>query len=283
MWQRIQNSWELFKASAAVLRQDKELILFPLASSIATILVMIVFAVPMALVGVFENVSNGGDPGAVGYVLTFLFYVVMYFVVIFANSALVGAAMIRLEGGDPTLKDGFDIAMKHVSNILGYAIIAATVGMILRWIRERGGIAAQIAAWFGEMAWNLATYLVVPVLVVEGLSPIDAVKRSGSLLRKTWGEQITGNFGIGVIMFLIGLALFFVVALPIMIVAFASGAVVVIVFAIGLIVLMFATLALIGSALNGIYVAAVYRYAVTGETEGKFFRPELVEGAFRQK
>ncbi|MCD4684610.1 MAG: DUF6159 family protein [Anaerolineae bacterium] len=283
MWQSFQNSWKLAKASFAVLRADKELILFPLASSIATILVMIVFAVPMALVGVFENLSNNGEPGALGYVLTFLFYVVMYFVVIFANSALVGAAMIRLDGGDPTLKDGFDIAMKHVSNILGYAIIAATVGMLLRALRERGGLLAQVVAWFGEMAWNVATYLVVPVLVVEGVSPIDAVKRSSSLLKKTWGEQIAGNFGIGMVMFLIGLVLFFVVALPILALAFLTGSLPVIVLGIGLVVLMFATLGLIGSALNGIYVAAVYRYAVTGQTEGNFFSPELIQGAFRQK
>ena len=130
MWQRLQNSWELAKASFAVLRADKELLLFPLASAVATLLIMIAFAIPMAAVGVFENLSNNGEPGALGYVLGFLFYLVMYFVTIFANSALVGAAMIRLDGGDPTLKDGIDIAMKHPNNIFGYAIIAATVGMV---------------------------------------------------------------------------------------------------------------------------------------------------------
>ncbi|MBN1565911.1 MAG: hypothetical protein JXA10_18860, partial [Anaerolineae bacterium] len=111
MFQRFANSWQLVKASWAVLRADKELILFPVVSTLASIVVFITFAVPMALAGAFDNIANNGDPGVVSYVLAFLFYLTMSFVVIFSNSALVGAVMIRLRGGDPTVGDGFRMAM----------------------------------------------------------------------------------------------------------------------------------------------------------------------------
>ena len=133
------------------------------------------------------------------YVLAFLFYVVSYTVIFFCNTALVGAAMIRLEGGDPTLRDGFRIAFDRLPQIIGYALIAATVGMILRWISERAGIVGQIIIGIIGFAWNIATFLVVPVLAVEKVGPIEAIKRSAGLLRRTWGEQLVGNAGIGIV------------------------------------------------------------------------------------
>lgn len=283
MFARLQNSWELARASFAVLRADKELILFPLASTLATLAVIVVFAVPLAVAGVFDRLANNGEPGVFGYAIGFLFYLTMYFIVIFANSALVGAAMIRLQGGDPTLADGVRIARQHLWPILGYALISATVGLILRALRERGGLAGQVLAWLGNMAWGLATYLVVPVLVVEGIGPIEAIQRSATLLKRTWGEQIAGNFSIGLVFGLITLAAIFAVGPPILLVAAASGSAVIIALGVGAIILIVAGIGLVGSTLNGIYVAAVYRYAVAGDVDSQYFSPELVQGAFRRK
>ncbi len=280
MFQRLANSWELVKASWSVLQADKELIMFPIVSTLATIAVFIAFAIPMAVVGVFENVSNGGEPGIFGYVLTFLFYLTMSFVVIFSNSALVGAVMIRLRGGDPTVGDGYRIAMDHVGQIFGYAMISATVGMILRWLREKGGLAGQIVSFLGNLAWGLATFLVIPVLVVENIGPVEAIQRSASLLKRTWGEQIAGNFSIGLIFGLLALAAVLLIGLPLIVIAVSIGSALVVVMAIGITVALIAGISLIGSTLSGIYVAAVYRYAVEGEVNPQYFRRELVEGAF---
>jgi len=180
-----------------VLRADKELIVFPVLSTIAVTIVMISFAVPMFMTGVFEHgfVRGGGTPIA-SIVLGFGFYTIQYTIVFYCNSALVGAAMIRLKGGDPSIGDGFRIANKHFVSIVGYALLAATVGIILRNFARRGFIGRIVASVFG-LAWNIATFLAVPVLVVEGVGPIEAVKRSTQLLKKTWGEQIAGNLGIG--------------------------------------------------------------------------------------
>jgi hypothetical protein len=279
MFAKIQNSWALIKASAAVLRADKELIIFPIVSSIALLIVTASFGLPMILTGFFDSLQEGSGQ-VLGVVLAFIFYVVQYVIIIFANSALVGAALIRLRGGDPTVKDGLDIAAKRFSTIMGYALIAATVGMILRWLSERG-IVGQIASAIGGLAWNLATYLAVPVLVVEGVGPIEAIKRSAGLLKKTWGEQIVGNFGIGLVFGLLALAVV-LVAIPIVVLAISAESVAVIVLVILIAVLAFMFLGLISSTLQGIYVAAVYRYAAE-EQAGGFFSEEMVQQAFRQK
>jgi hypothetical protein len=282
MFRRLSNSWELVKASAAVLRSDKELVVFPIVSAIGTLIVTATFAIPLFLAGLFDRMyveGRGFQP--LGMLVAFLFYLVQYFVIFFANTALVGAAMIRLDGGDPTVGDGFRIAMKRIGPIFGYALISATVGMVLRAIAERAGFIGRIVISLIGLAWNLATYLVVPVLAVEDIGPIDAIKRSTALLKRTWGEQIVGNAGIGAVFGLLTLAVF-LIGVPLIILAVAAKSLVVLGLAILVVVIAALALALIGSTLSGIYTAAVYRYAATGEVGGAF-SPDLVRNAFRVK
>lgn len=280
MFQRIKNSWELVKASMAVLRSDKELIVFPILSAIAMIIVSAAFIVPVFFAGLFDAVV-AGESRVLGAVVAFLFYLVQYTVIFFANAALVGAALIRLRGGDPTVGDGFRIAFSHIGSILGYAFIAATVGMILRWLSERAGVLGQIAISLIGLAWNIATYLVVPILVIEEVGPVDGIKRSVALLKKTWGEQLVGNIGIGLVF---GLLFFLTVIVGVALIVLAAMAesVTLIVLAVAIFVLVMLTLGLINSTLNGIYTAAVYQYAVTGEPDN-YFRQELMQDTFRQK
>src|SRR4030095_3079073 len=170
MFTRFSRSWELIKASGAVLRQDKELLLFPFFSAIATLVVSASFIVPLVMTGAFEQ-SNVQGSEAPYLVFVFLFYLVQYFIIFFFNSALVGAAMIRLDGGDPTVRDGLRIAGSRVVQILGYAAIAATVGLILRIIEERAGFIGRWIAGLVGLAFTVATFLTVPILVTRAVGP----------------------------------------------------------------------------------------------------------------
>lgn len=283
MFRRISNSWKLVKASFNVLRADKELLVFPIVSGIASLIVLATFAIPMFLTGLLDGFTGDANPATkiLSYTVAFAFYLTQYFVIIFSNSAIVGAAMIRLKGGDPTVGDGFRIAFDHIGSIFGYAVISATVGMILRWISERGSL-GQIVSFLGGLAWGLATYLVVPVLVIENVGPIEGVKRSTKMLKDTWGEQIVGNFGIGTITSLLTVAIIIVgAAMAFALAAAANSFVPAIIVAVVLVILIIA-INLVGTALNGIYTAALYRYAVEGVTGG-MFEKELIANSFRRK
>lgn len=277
--ERIRRSWQLVKSSWKVLRADKELLLYPVASGIVTfVAVALLFLVWLASGG--ADRWNDESFGILDLVFIFIFYFVVSTVVVFFNSALIAAANIRLEGGDPTLSDGFRIAFSHIGAILGWAAIAATVGLVLQALRERGGAAGAIVSLIGNMAWSVITFLVVPILVVEGVGPIEAIKRSASLLRKTWGEQIVGNFSIGLVTglaFLAVLVLGGIVVFVLFSVAAVLGVVALVILVAGLIIL-----GLIGSALSGIFNVALYRYAV-GEDSNRFFPQETLSGAFRER
>jgi hypothetical protein len=277
MFDRISRSWTLVKASAAVLRSDKELLLFPVISAFATLLVAATFMVPVFGLRLFE----GGEIGPLGAVVGFLFYLCQYFVIFFFNTALVGAAMIRLEGGDPTVSDGLRIARSKIGVILGYAAIAATVGLILKALEERAGAIGKIVVGLVGVAWTLATFLVVPVLVARDVGPMDAVKESVDLLKRTWGENVAGNVGIGLAFGLLTVLVVLAVVALVVGAAFVGGAKLAIL--VGIVgALAIAFVAVLQAALSGIYSAALYRYAVDGQAPAGFGTGQL-ENAFRPK
>jgi hypothetical protein len=267
MFARFSRSWQLAKASAAVLRQDKELVLFPLISLAALVLVLACFAAPVIGLGVLDGL-HGGRISVLHYAIGFLFYFCQYFVIFFFNAALVGAAMIRLDGGTPTVAEGLRVARSKVAVIAGYALIAATVGMALRVIQERVGFIGRIIVGLLGVGWTIATYLVVPVLVACDVGPIEAVKESALLLKKTWGENVIGQAGLGAAFALVFL-LVMLCGAALAAGAFMTHSVALIVAALALTVLALGIVALVQSALAGLYAAALYRYATTGEgTEG---------------
>lgn len=292
------RSWHLFKATWSVLRSDKELAMFPIISAvvvfIATILLLILAGVIILLVpGLREAITSDTEQGnqvatVAGVIYLFFYYLVTYSITNYLAAALIGAAFIRLDGGDPTLGDGFRAASARLGKIIGYSVIAATVGVLLSLLRgrqnNRGGaadVARQIAASLGEMAWNIITYLVIPVIVARDVGPIDAIKESGSLLRKTWGEQLIGGAGVGLIMvipiiLLTILGIFLAIVLANANMGWAALTVIV------LVVVAIAILVTIANALSGIYKAALYRYAERGEVSPQF-EPQLITGAFRPR
>jgi hypothetical protein len=277
MIDKLSNSWKLFKASLSILSADKELLIFPILSGIGTIIITATFFLPF----IFAQGLDGVFLGRIQpfyWVILFLFYMVQYTVVFFANTALVGAANIRLQGGDPTVGDGFRIASSRFVSILGYAAIAATVGLILQALSKRGKGFGRLVISLVGFAWNIATYLVVPVLAIEGVGPIEAIKRSASLLKKTWGEQIVGNMGVNAVFTLVNLAIL-VVFIPLIILCAVNQSWLLMAILVFLLFTILTLSGLLNSSLTGIYTAAVYQYAVSGTTNG-FFEANMVRGAF---
>jgi hypothetical protein len=278
------RSWALMKASATVLRSDKSLLVFPLLSGLCTLLVAASFLIPVAVM-VIGGEHAGQDfhqrMSAGAYLLMFAFYLVQYFVIIFFQTALTGVALMHLRGEPTSVAAGFALARSRLPHIFGYALIAATVGLVLRMIQERLGLIGRLVVGFLGLAWTVATFLVVPILASEDVGPVDAVKRSVELLKRSWGENLIGNGGIGVVFGLLMVAAVLVGAVLIG-GAFALQSVVAIVLAVTVVVLGFILLGLIQSSLQGIYAAALYRYAEAGEASVGFDQA-LLEQAFRSK
>ncbi len=280
---KMASSWALVKQSFQILRSEKELMLLPIFSAISCLAVTATLCVGGWLT-IYPNIqaSMAANPNwrpsaslVVGCM--FVFYVANYFVIVFFNAALVGAVSVRLGGGRATLKDGLNLAWERKGVIFQWAVLAATVGIILRLIEERAKWVGQIVVRLIGVAWTLATYFVVPVLAIENLGPLDALKRSAQLFRKNWGEKIVAGFSFGLIFFLLSLPGFLLPMAGRML-AGSTGLLV----GTALMSLYFVLLAAVGAATQGIFMTALYRYANTGQTSPGF-KAENFSMAWRPK
>jgi len=258
---KFSRSWQLMKTSLGVLRKDKEIMIFPVLSFIACAIILVSFFTGFWFFGLpsFDSTQWLWIVGMI------LIYFVLFFIVIFFNTAIIACANIRLNGGDPTVSDGLRIASQNIGRILIWALISATIGMILQAIRERAGWIGKIIAGIIGIAWTYVTFFIIPVLIYEKKGIASSIRRSASLFTQTWGETIIGTFGFGIIFFLLAL----LGVLPIIFGYFLGGATGVI---IGVIIAFFywAFIGVIASATNGIYVAALYQYATKKQLPSEF-------------
>jgi hypothetical protein len=286
MFERISRSWALAGACWDVLREDPALLVFPLLSALAIILLMASFALPVWLVHhslqlVPPDGSTTHTVGLLSYAGIYLFYVITYSIVMFFNTALIAVALRRFDGEPAGVADGLQAALSNLPAILGYALIAATVGTILRVIEQRVGLIGRIVTALIGAAWTLATAMTLPVLIVENVGPVEAISRSLDLLRRNWGENLIGNGGISIGIAVLGIPLAVVAGLFMML-AISSRAPAMLMLA-GLVLLVtLVGLSLVSTTLHSIYTAALYRYA-TGSKDNGGINPELLASAFRPK
>ncbi len=286
MYDRFDRSMKLFSASWRVLKDDKALALYPLISTVTALVIIATFAVPVVTMFLHTSTTydasgaaqSSGHLDPMGWVLVGLGYLVLTYVGIFCNAALIYAANERLTGTGPgTLASGFAGAFKKAGAILPWAVLSATVTVILRMIEERSGLLGRIVISLVGIMWTLLTYLVVPIIVLEEVSTGQAISRSSQMFKRTWGENVVGNMGFGLFSVFAALIAFAIVALGLM-----TGTAVIIIVSIGLAVLFLCVAIQVIAAMSGIYRVALYRYAVDGVAPSAYATVDF-RGAFRPK
>jgi hypothetical protein len=285
MFDRLATSFALARSSWQVLRVDKQLLVFPVLSGLGCLLVLAGFAVPFLAHPQWLDFLNNRAQGLQqappwAYAVAFAYYFCSYFVVIFFNAALTSCALVRFNGGTPTLADGLQAAASRLPQILAWALVSATVGVLLKVLENAHEKTGQIVSGLLGTAWTVITYFVVPVLVVEKVGPLDAVRRSLAILKQTWGQALVGNVGIGFVVFLLALPWFALSLLGTLACIAGSTALGALLLAVA--VAYFLVWLAIGPALNGIFVSALYQFASTGGVpEG--FEPGVMKQAFRRQ
>lgn len=276
MFDAIRRSWLLTKESYNVLKQDKELMLFPVVSGVVTLIVLASFFVPIALVYNSLNLGNTGEE-VMGVILLFLFYFLCYFVIVFFNVGLLYCVDMRFKGNDPTFRDGINAALKNLNRIAQWAFLSGVLGVILAQLEERIGFLGALIRRVLGGAWTIVTFFAVPVMVFEQTGPIEAIKRSGNVIKKTWGESLTAYIGLGAVQ---GLFVFitFMIVIAAVVVSVVLKTFVIAAVVGGLVVLSW----IVFSTLKQIFRGALYVYATTGEVPDAFTADNIRE-AFKIK
>jgi len=277
IFDRMGNGWRLGMTSIKIIKENKSLLLFPVLSSAALITVVLTFVGgAFAVFGTdFELMIDEllGTNQIVAYATLFIFYLISYFIIVFFNVALVHCARLIFEGEKPSIKEGLAFSGSRVGTILSWAFLSATVGVILQAIEERLGFIGQIVVGLIGAVWSIATFFVVPILAYEEVDPIEALKRSGKLMKEKWGEAIGANFSFGVF-FILGYLIIIVATVALFsihpILGIVSG------------VLSALLLHTVVAAAKTVFIAATYNHMMN-RPAGRFDEVDVLDGVFAKK
>jgi hypothetical protein len=273
---RLSKGWELSLNIFTVLRENRQLILFPILSGLSMLLVvssffMILFASSGWDIMEIDTLKEQGT--VVNYSILFGYYVVNYFIVVFFNTALIHCTHLYFQGQRPTVGEGLRFAVGRIGVIFAWAVFAGTVGTILRIIQDRVGFLGKIITGLIGVAWSIATFFVVPVIAYENVGPLAAFRRSTSMMKEKWGESIGATFSFGIIQ-LLGL---FLLAIPSMILFYLVNPFV----GIALFFLGLFAITVIFSATKVIFISAVY-HDINGDPV-KHFNQQFTDNLFIEK
>lgn len=282
------RSWQITRLTFSVINKDKELLWFALLAFIFSTIYSVVMIVP-SILPMFMSAENGTEGMEVyQYVIIFLTYLGLAFIATFFNTCVVYTAKVRFEGGNATFSESLKFAVSRLGIIFQWSLISATVGLILKILdnmAERFGQVGQIVAslliGILGMAWSVITIFIVPVMVYEGVGPIDAVKKSTQVIKQTWGESLIKTIGLGIIQFFSTL---FVVALSGVMIYYSSlqfgalGFFISLMIGLLLVLLVF----LIFGVASTIFNTVLYLYANTGKAASGF-DSNMIRDAFQPK
>jgi hypothetical protein len=271
---RLSNGWNLAMNSFTVLKENRQLIIFPILSGISMLLVIGSFFIAIfAAAGWDVDSLRDTDPHDVlNYVILFLYYLVNYFVIVFFNMALVHCTHLYFKGEEVTIRKGLQFSMSRIGVILAWAAFAATVGTLLRLLQDNLGKIGKIIISLIGVVWSVTTFFVVPVIAYEKLGPLDAFKRSATMMKEKWGESLSASFSFGLVQFVFFLGAAFV--------CFLLGLISPII-GIVLFVLCAFSILVVMSATKMIFVSAVY-HNINGDPI-KHFNQQLADNLFEHK
>jgi hypothetical protein len=280
---KFKRSWDITKKTFNVMKEDKEIVIFPILGTISSIIMFIIFVFPFFLVIFATN-----KPTLLTYFGLFVFYFVTTFTSVFFNAGIVHIAKTRFEGGDATFMQGLGAAWKHLGKIIAWSLLSATVGLILnglqRQAREKGGILGIVGAIITSLiglVWAIVSLFVVPAMIIKNLGPIEALKSSAQTVKKTWGESLIKYWGLGMVRSSFMFLFVLILLIPGIILVF-QGSFIGAGILIGLFVLVVMLISVVFSAANTIFDTALFVYADSGKVS-KFYSKEEMSHAFVSK
>ncbi len=274
----LKRSWEIFKSSVRVIKIDKEILAFSFTELVLYFIVLGVF--------IFLIIFNRGifGKGGLAYAWIFLVYLGFAFINSFFSLCITHTSLERFNGKSPTINKTVRFALSKFFIILKWAILSATVGILLKILEETSkkskgaeGFVLKISEKVFGLAWKVTTVFVIPVISTESVGPFKAIKKSTKILKRTWGESLVRYFGVGAIQMLTFLIGFFVFALLGVAILFINPLLIVV--PAGLFVIYSTFIWVFFSSVNEVFNSAIYFYATTGKRASGYSK-DILKNAF---
>ena len=214
---RFQRSWLLLKSSLSVIASNKQLLVFPVVIFTCTVTIVTFFLLPPVLRptghpyvsaehwqaishSLFTNNGAHGEakftPAALVY-MGFLYLLTM-FIATFCNVAFYHEILAALAGQPVSIARGLKFAFSKIWSVLMWSVFAGLVGLVIRMIEERLELVGRIIGGLIGLAWSIAAVFAIPVIVTDeqNANPFAVLRKSATVLKRTWGEALIGYAGL---------------------------------------------------------------------------------------
>jgi hypothetical protein len=272
-FEKLSNGWNISMNSFKVLKENKQLIIFPILSGISLMLILGSF-ITVLLASAGWDIDGMDQPSkTTNLIFIFLYYLVNYFVVVFFNTALVHCTRLYFHGEEVTIRKGLKFSLSRIGTIFAWSMFAATIGTILKFIEQNVGWIGKIIVSIVGIVWSVATFFVVPVIAYENVGPLGAFKRSSQMMKEKWGESLGARFSFG----LVQLIAFIAVAIPLYFLGSIFHPIA------GVALALFGSLCIMAviSASQTIFISAVY-HNINGDPI-KHFNQQMIDNLFEAK
>lgn len=271
------KGWNFLKQAWQMALADKDLIKPSFYALFVGFIVSLVGVIPIVLAALLlgtESMIGRAVLGVFGALLVFAQYAVTY---IF-SAMTVKLIYDYLSHGDGRIDQAWQIVQRDWLDILSLAAASTLVNMVKNWVkgngRNRNFIRESIANLI-DTVWTEATFLVLPIMVVEDENLKDGLKRATYIAKNNLlligisaigVRWVTGL--IGFVLVVIGIVLGLGIALPLVSIAGASTGLVIAGIILGVLVasIFFMAANVIGSYTSTAYHTCLYLWARNVET-----------------
>jgi hypothetical protein len=177
---RIARGFRLAGVSWEVLAHDRRLLALPLLAALFAL------AAVIATATLARRLQTGPDAVRVVAPVWLAAYLVS-FATIFCNVALVHVVARRWHGEPAGIADGLAAASRRLGAIAGWSVLTTTVGLALQLLER---LTLGIGQLLVGVAWSVASFFVVPALVLERRGPVRALRRSTAIVGGCWAEGL---------------------------------------------------------------------------------------------
>jgi len=197
-WGKLQRGWIFLKQSMIMWTRDKDL-LIPSALSVVTLVAFYALCYGiLRLTGVWDTIGASEDGrGLIWWVIMLPIVLIAYIITYFYTAMTVNLIDTHLRGRDARLGEAYLDALKNLGALVQLAVISTIVGVLTSAIRGKGrSTIRRVAAEAVEHAWQAATYLMLPIIIIEDSRLREAMSRARDLHSKRLSDVIVAEVGV---------------------------------------------------------------------------------------
>lgn len=270
LWDSVSRALVFIRESMRMCFRDKDLII-PSLLSLAVSLVFLGAVLGVLWgTGLLEQMRGDGEgrgllAAAIGVGVAFCMYMISYFF----TAMTVHLVDTFLKGRDAQLGAAFADAKKNLFALISLAVVSTLVAVVTSALRRRGrGGAGEAVGAAIDKVWTVATFLLLPVIILEDVSLGRALGRARSLHGRNLIPIAVGEIAVSLVTGLIGFAVVLLAAVGLFAAGSAFGSAVLLPLAV-LGGVVFAAVVAFNHYLRTAYYTCLYLWAAAAETAGE--------------